>query len=143
MTTALREAIGLSLANLYDVSKHFDEVDTAEERRAALGSACANSEAALNKATAELKISKDQLGRVSADLKKQTSILQDLRDRSTAELNRQIGQAQGVWFGLQDENQQGKASHQRHGRIDRQSPEKAQDWLTATNATKRKELTDG
>lgn len=113
MTTALREAIGLSLANLYDVSKHFDEVDTAEERRAALGSACANSEAALNKATAELKISKDQLGRVSADLKKQTSILQDLRDRSTAELNQRCETAQVELFGLEDKIRKARSEIER------------------------------
>jgi uncharacterized coiled-coil DUF342 family protein len=99
--TPLREAAGYALANLHDVMKEAEAMDSAAERRAAIQALCAESEAASLKASAELKASQDELGRVSADLKAKSRILDDLRDRSTAELDARIAEARGELSGLQ------------------------------------------
>jgi chromosome segregation ATPase len=98
--TALREAAGYAQAHLYDVLKHTDAMDSAADRRTAIQALCAESEADLTRATQELKTT-EELARVTTDLKKQTSILNDLRDRSNQDLDEKIKAAQGEWAGLE------------------------------------------
>ena len=100
MTTALREQAGLAQAALWEVSRYFDEADSAAERRAVLEKLCAESEANAQKANAAVKASQDELGRVEAKLKAQARIVQDQRDRSAADLDAMIASAQGELNGL-------------------------------------------
>jgi chromosome segregation ATPase len=95
----LKEAIGLSLANLFVVAKH-PEIDTAQDRSAAMQSACAQSEASLHRANAELKRSKDELARVEADLNAKNRVVEDQRARVTQDLDQKIAAAQGDFAAL-------------------------------------------
>ena len=99
--TALREHIGLAQASLWEISKHFDEADTAQDRKAALQALCVQSEASLTKATQELKSTQHELGRVQAELKARNAVLEDQRNRSNQELDQRIASAQGQWSALQ------------------------------------------
>jgi chromosome segregation ATPase len=98
--TSLREAAGYAQAHLYDVLKHADALDSAAERRAGMQVLCEQSEAALARATAELKATKDQLAQVQRELTAKQRVLEDGRARSTAEINAQIERAQAEHAGL-------------------------------------------
>jgi peptidoglycan hydrolase CwlO-like protein len=93
----MREHIGLALANLHEVMKSAEAIDTAVERRAGMQALCVQSEANLTRATQELKATQAELGRVSAALKGKARILQDQRDRSNADLDGRISAAQAEW----------------------------------------------
>lgn len=100
--SSLREAAGLAQAAIYETLKHADAMDSAEERRHALSGACAESEAGLNKATAELKVTQSELAQVKGQLAAKSRILDDLRARSDAELDARIVEAQGQRAILED-----------------------------------------
>jgi hypothetical protein len=99
--TPAREAAGYALAALYEVAKHAQAMDTAADRRTALEAACAQSETAYSTASAELKASQHELGRVAADLKAKSAILEDQRARVRQDLNAKVEAAQGELWELQ------------------------------------------
>lgn len=97
----LKEAIGLSLANLFVVAKHAEAMDSAAQRREALGKLCADTEARLHAERGELKRSQDELRSAEGNLNAKKRIIEDQRNRSNAAIDEQISQAQGQWNGLQ------------------------------------------
>jgi septal ring factor EnvC (AmiA/AmiB activator) len=96
----LREAAGYAQAHLYDVLKHTEAMDTAAERRAGMQALCEQSEAALTRATAELKATQSELAQVQRELTAKQRVLEDGRARSTAEINAQIERAQAEHAGF-------------------------------------------
>jgi chromosome segregation ATPase len=96
--TPLREASGLALANLYEVMKHAEALDSAADDRAALVAACEKSESDLAKATAELEATQDALRRATTDLKAKSGTLGDRR--VAHDLDGKIGAAQQEWSEL-------------------------------------------
>ena len=63
--------------------------------------ACAQSEAACEKASAELKALQDELARATAQLKAKAAVLDDQRARVTADLNAKVEAAQSELWELQ------------------------------------------
>lgn len=102
MSTELRQHVGLSLAALHEVSKHFDEADTAAERRASLQALCVQSEAAQHQAQSALVPAKAELGRVKQDLKAKSAILEDQKARALAAINAQCETAQAELWQLEE-----------------------------------------
>jgi chromosome segregation ATPase len=98
--TPAREAIGFALAALFEVGKHFEAMDSAEERRAALEFWCKQTQTAWSKAKAELEASQGELDRIGAELKAKSKILEDQRTRMTQNLDGKIAAAYGELDGV-------------------------------------------
>jgi chromosome segregation ATPase len=102
MTTALRQHAGHALAALYEVSKHFEEADSAGERRASLERLCADTEAELHPAQVVLKGTRDELTAAQSQLDAKKRILDDQRARALNEIEGHISAAQGELWDLQE-----------------------------------------
>jgi chromosome segregation ATPase len=106
--TELREHIGHALANLYEVSKHLDEADTAEDRRHALANLCTETEAKLHQAREALGPVKAEYDRVKKDLDAKNRLLEDQKARSLAAINSQVETAQAELWQLEEKIQKAR-----------------------------------
>jgi chromosome segregation ATPase len=95
------EAASLALGALAEVGKHFDLIDTLADRRAAAEKLDAVFAKQVDEARNALAPAKAELEKVSAKLKTQRRVLDDLRARSDADLDAKIAKAQGELVELQ------------------------------------------
>jgi chromosome segregation ATPase len=93
--TPAREATGLALAALFEVSKHFEAMDSAVVRKAGLELMLKQTQTALSKATAELKQTQGEFNKIEAELKAKSRVLDDQRTRLTQDLDGKISAAHG------------------------------------------------
>ena len=96
------EPASLAVANLYEVLKHSEFIDSVEERKAVLEKLCANSEAELHKAQEALKPVKAEYDKVKKDLDAKNRVLEDQKLRALNEINECIARAQGEFWDLQE-----------------------------------------
>jgi hypothetical protein len=90
MTSPAQEALSVALANLAEVSKHYDELDTSEERRAALAQVVRDTESAAAKALVECKAARQEYEHVARRLDAQKRQLENARLVAGGELDAKI-----------------------------------------------------
>jgi phage shock protein A len=82
MPHPVSEPAGLAIANLFEVLKHSEFIDSVEERKAVLEKLCGETEAELHKAQEALKPVKAECDKVKMDLDAKNRIIDDLRAKS-------------------------------------------------------------
>ena len=94
MTTEAKSAVSLAAAALWEVGKHSEELDSAQDRKHALGKLCDDAAKEYAALQAALGPAKAELAQVQVKLKAQQAVLNDQKLRTDADLDRQIAAGQ-------------------------------------------------
>ena len=97
----LKEHASLALANLAEVMKFATEMDTAQDRKHALGKLCDDGAIKLDQANEAVKLARAEFAKVDGERRKQNAILLDQQNRSNASLDEQIAKGRDELADLQ------------------------------------------